>query len=103
MQAEIDTNTIIDDTLDWWENYTSSLFVVDKTDGDITVGSIWIASLVFSVIPAKDSTNKGQIVLVDPSSGASGLLFDLANEVHLAELRIYKPLPIGFKLILRQD
>ena len=54
MQAEIDTNTIIDDTLDWWENYTSSLFVVDKTDGDITVGSIWIASLVFSVIPAKD-------------------------------------------------
>lgn len=104
MQAIIDTNPLPEDTIDWWVKNKSTQFI-SELNREITAGSIWLASYV--ELQVENSTKEYEAVdfvaFVDPSTGDPGMLWDLRNEDHLIELRTYKPLPKGFRLILTQE
>lgn len=101
MQAEINNNPLPDHTTDWWRQNTSGVLVYSKAEENITPSGIWIASVVAPLTDAPDIPN--QVAFIDPSTGDTGRIFDLDNQGHLDELRLYKPLPKGFRLILTQD
>lgn len=101
MKAEIDFNLLPDNHIDWWLENKSGQMVIHTREIDLAADAIWIASLV-EIQEKEECCSTQYVAFIDPTHKDPGMLFDLSNEAHVAELRLHKPLMKGLGLSLHK-